>query len=100
MRATIDQYSGFVHLDFDKLTPEQIQARFKIITLIPYTFLCFRNPGDKGYKVFLEVDTGADEHESTYLQVMKYYEKATGLKADLKCKDITRLCFMSDDGPL
>ena len=31
---------------------------------------------------------------------MHYYEKATGLKADVKCKDITRLCFVSNDPQL
>jgi hypothetical protein len=28
-------YSGFVHLDFDKLTPEQLDAAFKVIAEIP-----------------------------------------------------------------
>ncbi|MBK8311235.1 MAG: hypothetical protein IPL04_10405 [Chitinophagaceae bacterium] len=31
------------------------------------------------------------------MQVQKYYEDATGLKADPSCKDVTRLCFMSHD---
>lgn len=91
----IEQYSGFVHLDFDKLTPEQLETAFQIISQIPYTFFCFRSPSGNGLKVFVEVTTGRDHHDIAYLQVMQYYEKATGLKADEKCKDITRLCFMS-----
>lgn len=91
----LEQYSGFVHLDFDKLTPEQLEAAFKIIATIPYTFLCFRSPSGNGLKVFVEVNTGALHHDIAYAQVMQYYEEATGLKADVKCKDITRLCFMS-----
>lgn len=91
----IEQYSGFVHLDFDKLTPEQLEAAFKIIASIPYTFLCFRSPSGNGLKVFVEINTGALLHDIAYAQVMQYYENATGLKADVKCKDITRLCFMS-----
>jgi len=96
----MEQYSGFVHLDFDKLLPEQLIAAFLIIAAIPYTFLCFISPSGNGLKVFIEVNTGAEHHDTAYLQVMQYYEKATGLKADVKCKDITRLCFVSHDPQL
>jgi len=91
----IEMYSGFVHLDFDKLTPEQLDAAFKVIAEIPYTFLCFISPSGNGLKVFIEVNTEIEHHDIAYLQVQKHYEEATGLKADPSCKDITRLCFMS-----
>lgn len=96
----IDAYSGFVHLDFDKLSQEQIEQAFKIIVSIPYTFLCFISPGGKGLKVFIEVNTEAEHHEIAWQQVKDFYENATGLKADEKCKDITRLCFVSYDPQL
>lgn len=96
----MSQYSGFVHLDFDKLTPEQLGKAFQVIAQIPYTFLCFRSPSGNGLKVFVEVTTTQEHHDLAYLQVMKYYEAATALKADEKCKDITRLCFMSHDPAL
>lgn len=91
----LEMYSGFVHLDFDKLTPEQLDTAFKVITEIPYTFLCFISPSGNGLKVFIEVNTGIEHHDTAYLQVQQFYEEATGLKADPSCKDITRLCFMS-----
>lgn len=91
----LEMYSGFVHLDFDKLTPEQLDTAFKVIAEIPYTFLCFISPSGNGLKVFIEVNTGIEHHDTAYLQVQQYYEEATGLKADPSCKDITRLCFMS-----
>ena len=96
----MEQYSGFVHLDFDKLLPEQLHAAFQIIAAIPYTFLCFISPSGNGLKVFIEVNTGAEHHDTAYQQVKQYYENATGLKADVKCKDITRLCFVSHDPQL
>ena len=96
----IDRYSNFVHLDFDKLSPEQLNKAFQVIAQIPYTFLCFRSPSGNGLKVFVEVTTEQEHHDIAYLQVKKYYEAATGLKADDKCKDITRLCFMSHDPAL
>ena len=96
----MEQYSGFVHLDFDKLSKEEIDAAFQIIAAIPYTFLCFISPSGNGLKVFIEINTGADHHDTAYLQVMQYYQNATGLKADEKCKDIPRLCFVSYDPQL
>ena len=93
----IEMYSGFIHLDFDKLTAEQLEAAKKTIAAIPYTFLCFVSPSGRGLKVFVEVTTGVEHHSIAYLQVQHYYEKATGLKSDPTCKDITRLCFMSHD---
>lgn len=59
----LKQYSGFVHLDFDKLTPEEMEIAFKIIATIFYTFLCFRSPSGNGLKVFVEVNTGALHHD-------------------------------------
>ena len=91
----MEQYSGFIHLDFDKLTPEQFAEAFKIICSIPYTFLCFRSPSGNGLKVFVEVNTGAEHHDIAYKQVQQFYEEKLGIASDPKCKDITRLCFMS-----
>ena len=93
----LEMYSGFVHLDFDKLTPEELQTAFAIICKISYTALCFISPSGNGLKVFVEVSTELEYHDIAYLQVQKYYEDATGLKADPSCKDVTRLCFMSHD---
>jgi hypothetical protein len=93
----LDEYSGFIHLDFDNLSPDQLEAVFEIFSEDYYTFLCFRSPSGNGLKVFVHVTTGAEHHDIAYAQVMEYYESITGLKADRKCKDIARLCFMSYD---
>jgi hypothetical protein len=93
----LEMYSGFVHLDFDKLTQEELQTAFAIICKISYTSLCFISPSGNGLKVFVEVSTELEHHDIAYFQVQKYYEDATGLKADPSCKDVTRLCFMSHD---
>lgn len=93
----LKQYSGFVHLDFDKLTPDQLNAAFIAITQIAFTFACFISPSGNGLKVFVEVSATAEYHDIAYRQVQQYYEKTLDILCDPKCKDITRLCFMSDD---
>ena len=91
----LEHYSGFVHLDFDKLTPLQMETAFQTIASIPFTFLCFRSPSGNGLKVFVEVSTDALHHDIAYKQVQLFYEEKIGIPSDSKCKDITRLCFMS-----
>jgi hypothetical protein len=95
--TNMEQYSGFIHLDFDNLTSEQLIEAFKIICSIPYTLLCFRSPSGNGLKVFVEVNTGVEKHDIAYKQVQEFYEKKLGIASDPKCKDVTRLCFMSHD---
>lgn len=96
----LKQYNGFVHLDFDKLKPEQLKDAFQLISQIPFTFACFRSPSGNGLKVFIEVNTTAEKHDIAYRQVQTYYETWLNIPSDPKCKDVTRLCFVSDDPDL
>lgn len=93
----IDRYSGIIHLDFDKLSDEQLETAFNNANQLATTFACFRSPSGNGLKVFVKVNTGNDFHSIAYQQVQAYYEKELGILCDPKCKDVTRLCFVSDD---
>lgn len=93
----LKSYSGFVHLDFDKLSANQLSESFEVISRCSFTSGCFRSPGGKGLKVLVEVNTTAVHHDLAYKQVQEYYEQLTGISCDPKCKDITRLCFVSFD---
>lgn len=96
-KELLTAYSGCVHLDFDKLTPEELQQAFDLTVKIPFTYACFTSPSGDGLKIFIKVNTDHDTHEQAYKQVQAYYEKEIGIEADPKCKDITRLCFVSND---
>jgi hypothetical protein len=96
-KELLTAYSGCVHLDFDKLTPEELQQAFDLAVKIPFTYACFTSPSGDGLKVFIKVNTDHDTHEQAYKQVQAFYEKEISIEADPKCKDITRLCFVSDD---
>jgi len=90
-------YSGYVHLDFDKLSDEQLAKAKEYLKRIPETYAYFVSPSGNGLKVFVKVSTSHEQHVPVYLEVQKYYEKALGLEADPSCKDVTRLCFVSYD---
>jgi len=90
-------YSGFVHLDFDKLETDKLSRLIELIQTIPFTYACFTSPSGDGLKVFVRVDTNHEQHDIAYKQVQAFYEKQLSTIADPKCKDITRLCFVSSD---
>jgi len=93
----LETYSGFVHLDFDKLSSQQLNDTFNSIIKIPYTYACFRSPSGNGLKVFIKVNSAAEHHLQAYQQVQAFYENELKIQCDGKCKDITRLCFVSYD---
>ncbi len=93
----LENYSGIIHLDFDKLTPDQLSSAFYAVCESPFTYACFLSPGGKGLKVFIKVDSGKDSHNQVYKNIQTYYESLLGINCDPKCKDITRLCFVSFD---
>jgi len=81
-------YSQFIILDFDKLTPEQLQSAFDKASAIPFTFSCFRSPSGNGIKILVEVNTGLQEHKHAWQQVADYYQKEIGLVTDPSGKDV------------
>ena len=93
----ITAYSGVIHLDFDKLNPGQLTSGYSKITQSPYTLACFLSPGGKGFKVFIQVNSRLIQHDVAYKKVMNHFEQITEMKCDPKCKDVTRLCFVSFD---
>lgn len=93
----LKQYSQFIILDLDKLSPEDLQAAFQKAAALPYTFCCFRSPSGNGFKILVEVTTTQEHHLEAYNQVADYYEQQCGLSIDRSGKDITRLCFVSYD---
>jgi hypothetical protein len=91
------QYSYVIVLDLDKLTVEMMIRVKGIICGIPCTLACFISPSGNGLKVLVRVSTGPEEHLKTFLAVQRYYVSVTGVEIDPSGKDITRLCFVSDD---
>ena len=93
----IQAYNQIIHLDFDYIDEEDLIQITKQTSSIPYTLACFRSPSGNGLKVFIQVDSLVQHHDLAYKQVQEYYEKQLGINADPKCKDVTRLCFVSFD---
>lgn len=93
----LEMYSSYIHLDYDKLSPSDLLSIKEIVSACPFTVLAFVSPSGDGLKVFIEVNSGSEQHALAYQQVKDHYDNLTGFVADEKCKDITRLCFVSFD---
>lgn len=96
-KANINTYSQIVCLDFDDIPAVEIEILVPIINKCEYTFATFISPSGEGLKVFIQVNSNSEQHTITYNQIANFYQDLSGYDFDPKCKDITRLCFVSYD---
>lgn len=88
-------YNQVIGLDFDDVAePEALR---NVFLALPTTLALFVSPSANGLKVFVRVDSPAEQHATAYRQVAAAYEEAGGVQSDLKCKDISRCCYVSHD---
>lgn len=96
----IQSYSQMIGLDFDHIPLEEVYTLKSKINQSPYTFASFISPSGEGIKVFIKVNSNATQHSTAYNQIANFYKELSGYDFDAKCKDITRLCFVSADADL
>jgi hypothetical protein len=99
-KENITSYSKMICLDFDKLAYDELHETLTVIKECSYTYAAFISPSGNGIKVIVKVNGEKENHEVNYTQVAEYYERLTGIGYDKKCKDISRLCFISFDEDL
>lgn len=125
----LQEYSGIVILDLDKLSPEELQQAKENASASAYTYAAFTSPSGNGLKILVKVPgviraitakkelhggaspgeihlhNGTNQeivsaHKRAYNQVKDYYARLLGLKLDESGSDLTRLCFVSYDNEL
>ena len=96
-KANLNTYSQIIGLDFDHIPEEEMTNLVTIINECKFTLASFISPSGEGIKVFIKINSNAEKHAIAYNQVAIFYKTLTGFDFDPKCKDITRLCFVSYD---
>lgn len=96
-KANINTYSQIIGLDFDHIPVTELETLVKQINECKFTFGSFISPSGEGIKVFIKINSNANQHTIAYNQVATYYKNLSGYDFDPKCKDSTRLCFVSSD---
>lgn len=93
----LDHYNGLAHLDLDDIPQEEVNEVRKIVDSSEYTYASFISPSGMGIKIFIRISSQLEQHAKMIVQLMQHYKELTGYDLDPKCKDVTRLCFMSWD---
>jgi hypothetical protein len=110
------KHSRFISFDFDHIPTTEMNAEFSRIKSIPSVWSAFKSPSQEGIKAIVKVDfpgidrihsTGTKEdgptrsqlklkqnHVETFNQWIKKYPSKY---VDQKCKDVSRVMFLSYD---
>ncbi len=96
----LQEYTGFIILDLDKIPDSQLLTIKIAATAIPFTYACFISPGNNGLKILIRTDAKLENHSSAFNKLKNYFESLLNFPIDRSGKDITRLCFFSYDPEL
>ena len=106
--------TGLSMVDFDHISPsgplkeEQLSALRSKIAGDPHTVMCYTTISGNGLRIIFRYDQpqsktqGVDDHvleqyKAAFYAGNAYYEKLLGMKADMQCKNITRLSGIAHD---
>lgn len=101
--ANVVKYNHIVSIDFNKVLASPDNSYEKIAQCremcrdIPSVVGFYITKSGRGFRIFVLVNTGIDEHKIIYHPLQEHFERLFGLQADDKYKDITRLSFVSFD---
>lgn len=96
----LKEYSGFIVLDIDNLSEEQVLSIKQKVCSMPLTFCCFISPSEKGLKILVQVNSKVEQHAQAFNQLKSLYEKELGVEIDKSGKDVNRLCIYSCDSKI
>lgn len=94
---SLTEYSNVLHLDFDKLTQEQIDELKDSLKTHSSVLAFFVSPSGNGLKVFFKIDGSPAKHKQNMEKLFRYAKSKWSLPPDKQCIDLPRLCFMSYD---
>ena len=106
--------TGLSMVDFDHISPsgplkeEELSALRSKIASDPHTVMCYTTISGNGLRIIFRYDQpqskteGVDDHvleqyKAAFYAGNAYYEKLLGMKADMQCKNITRLSGIAHD---
>ena len=106
--------TGLSMVDFDHISPsgplneEQLSALRSKIADDPHTVMCYTTISGNGLRIIFRYDQpqsktqGVDDHvleqyKAAFYAGNAYYEKLLDMKADMQCKNITRLSGIAHD---
>lgn len=109
LKENILEYSGYMILDYDELTNQDIQELISILKNDPYVALIFKSPSDHGIKVLVKINNlerlkNDDHYFKEYFDFVKdHYELKfknvlnKDYKTDISGSNTNRGCYIPFD---
>jgi hypothetical protein len=95
----LEAYNQIIHLDYDLKDADKAYVVMSAVKEMPHTYCAFTSPS-YGVKVFILTNSTAENHNDYFSEIKQFYDNFLGVESDKSVKDITRLCFISDDPDL
>ena len=92
----LETYNPLIHLDYDLKNENKAKEIVALANKIPFTYCSFISPSF-GVKIFVRTDSNESNHNNCFNQLSDFYDGILQVVSDRQVKDITRLCFVSDD---
>lgn len=93
----LKEYTHIVCHDLDNLEAEEVERLQKELAADEYIYSFFVSPSGNGLKILFRTETDQKEHTNCFNAIGSYLVNKYAIVFDEKCKDITRLCFLSYD---
>jgi hypothetical protein len=98
--ADFGDHSGLLQVDVDDVGEEKAAELRDELGHDPHIFAAFVSPSGSGVKALIRIPADRDKHPASFSAVSEYLRSKYAVEVDGKCKDISRLCFVSDDPEL
>ncbi len=96
--AGMEKYNGLVCLDIDNV-PDPVGLK-ETCTQIPWVCAAFVTPGGQGVKVIIPTEAHPENYRLVEEEVAQAFHALTGYERDRRCKDISRIQYVSYDPDL
>jgi hypothetical protein len=91
----LNQHSGLMICDYDKIPENEFQAVYNEVKIIPHVITAFISPSGKGFKAVVSIPKSSPEEHSRRFKA--FSERFPCQYFDSKNKDVSRACFESYD---
>jgi hypothetical protein len=96
----VETHSGLLQVDVDKIGAEHASTLRDALRGEPSAFAAWVSPSGNGVKVLIRISADIARHAESYPAVEKLFLERWQVAIDPKCKDVSRLCFVSHDPDL
>jgi hypothetical protein len=93
-------HSGLLQVDVDDVGEERAAELRDELGHDPHIFAAFVSPSGSGVKALIRIPADKDRHLAAFGAVAEYLRSKYAVEVDAKTKDISRVCFVSDDPEL